>query len=85
MPTCQWKIANLLVPERNHAQALSLSAWQGILEEFVCEILAIQVEGAILQSASCCLYLICPNLWRTMRHFPCTLDIAGLRRQLHSV
>jgi len=75
----------VLVPQRHRAQALPLSAWEDILEEFVCEILTVQVETATLQGVLCCLDLIRPNLWRTLRHFPCALDIAGLRRQLHSV
>jgi len=58
---------------------------EGILEEFVCEIPALQIEIATLQVVSRCLDLIRPNLWRTLRHFPCALDIAGLRRQLHSI
>jgi hypothetical protein len=75
----------VLVSQRHHAQALPLAAWEDILEEFVCEIPALQLEIATLQGVSCCLDLLRPNLWRTLRHFPCTLDITGLRRQLHSV
>jgi hypothetical protein len=74
-----------LVPQRHDAQALLLSAWQGILQEFLGKILALQVEVATLHGAACCLDLICPDLWRTLRHFPRPLDIAGLGRQFDSV
>jgi hypothetical protein len=61
------------------------SAWQGISQEFLSEILALQVEVATLHGAACRLDLIRPDLWRTLRYFPRPLDITGLGRQLDSV
>ncbi len=55
------------------------------MHDFIRKILAVQVEVATLQSAACCLDLILPDLWRTLRHFPRPLDIAGLGRQFDSV
>ena len=72
-------------PSALRAQVLLLSASQGILHDFIRKILAVQVEVATLQSAACCLDLILPDLWRTLRHFPRPLDIAGLGRQFDSV
>jgi hypothetical protein len=75
----------MLVPQRNHAQALRLSARQGILQELLCKVLALQIELTALQSAACLLNLFCPDLWRILRHFPHPLDITGSGRQLDSV
>jgi hypothetical protein len=73
------------VPQRHDAQALLLSAWQGILQEFLSKILALQVELTTLQGAACRLDLIRSDLWRTLRHFPRPLDISGLGRQLNFI
>src|SRR5215468_1843673 len=74
-----------LLPQRHDAQALLLSAWQFILQHFLSEILALQVEFATVQGAACRLDLIRPDLWCTMRHFPRPLDITGLGRQFHFI
>src|SRR5262245_58102345 len=75
-----------LVPQRHDAQALLLSVWQALLlQEFLGKILPLQVEVAALQGAACCLDLSFADLWRTLRHFPRPLDIAGLGRQVNSV
>ena len=74
-----------LLPQRHDAQALLLSAWQDIIHDFLSEILAFQVEFATVQGTACLLDLILPDLWRTLRHFPCPLDITGLRRQFHFI
>ena len=50
-----------LVPQRHDAQALLLSAWPGILQEFLGKILALQVEVATLHGAACCLDLSLPG------------------------
>jgi hypothetical protein len=62
-----------------------LSACQGILQEFLSKILALQVELTTLQGVACLLDLIRPDLWRTLRHFPRPLDITGLGRQLNFI
>jgi len=74
-----------LVPQRHDAQALLLSAWQGILQEFLSKILALQVELTTLQGTACRLDLIRPDIWRTLRHFPRPLDISGLGRQINFI
>ena len=74
-----------LVPQRHDAQAPLLSAWQAILQDFLSKILALQIEFAALQGAACRLNLICPDLWRTLRHFPRPLDITGLGRQFNFI
>jgi len=73
------------VPQRHDAQALLLSVWQGILHDFLSKILALQVELTTLQGAACRLDLSRPDLWRTLRHFPCPLDISGFGRQINFI
>src|SRR5262245_52369783 len=74
-----------LVPQRHDRQALLLSVWRGLLQEFLGKILTLQVELATLQGAACCLDPLVADLWCTLRHFPRPLDIAGLGRQVDSV
>jgi hypothetical protein len=52
----------------------------GILQEFLCQVTAVQVEIPTFEGAARGLNPIYPDLWRILHHFPRALDVAGLRR-----
>ena len=54
----------------------------GTLQEFLCQVTAVQVEIPTLEGTARGLNPIHPDLWRILHHFPRALDVAGLRRDL---